>query len=221
MVDVGAEKEGLVPISKMLGVPPNGSCFDCLKEGDQVNVWVSEISNPSDLRNSKLVLSTDKAKVSVAALPGPVANVSQFRSQLGKVWFNGTVSRLRAYGMFVVIAAPEGDGFIEGLVHKSEATYNATIGSELRVRALRIDTQKQLGLHKMSLISPLTGLAQLGLFQNIVSSHQRLHRPVEASSAAPPEELPKPSLLNSEAEELSVLVHADLLLQRAGSKAGV
>eukprot|EP00439_Symbiodinium_sp_Y106_P023602 s253_g2.t2 len=141
MVDVGAEKEGLIPFS-MMGVAAGpgsaDSCFDCVREGEEVDVWVSEISHPEDLRRSKLVLSRER----LPKQAGKVANVTQFQSKLGKVWFNGTVSRQQPYGIFVQIEAPAGDGFIEGLVHRTECTSNETVGSEVQVRAVRLDPEK-------------------------------------------------------------------------------
>ena len=139
MVDVGAEKEGLIPLS-MMGAATRGSCFDCVREGEEVEVWVSDISHPEDLRRSKLVLSMERERPSKQT--GPVANVSQFQSRLGKVWFNGTVSRQQPYGIFVQIKAPAGDGFVEGLVHRTECTSNETVGSEVQVRAVRLDPEK-------------------------------------------------------------------------------
>ncbi|CAE7480334.1 rpsA [Symbiodinium natans] len=172
MVDVGAQKEGLIPISKMLGAAPNGSCFDCVHEGEEVEVWVSEVSHPEDLRHGKLVLAMDKDKISRPDTPGPMANVMQFQSRLGKVWFNGTVSRHRSYGMFVRIEAPAGDGFVEGLVPRSECTYNATVGSEVSVRALRLNPDKNHLYLSMRAAAAKGMEARLSVFKNMTG--QRL-----------------------------------------------
>ncbi|CAE7203959.1 rpsA, partial [Symbiodinium pilosum] len=164
MVDVGAEKEGLVPISRMRGAAPNGSCFDCVREGDEVDVWVSEVSNPHDLRRGQLLLSTDRNKVWK-----PTANVTQFQSNLGKAWFEGTVTRNRSYGMFVKVPAPSGHGFMEGLLPRSECNENLAPGSQVNVRALRVDAEKNHLYLTMRNASAKGPEARLAVFMNMTA----------------------------------------------------
>jgi predicted RNA-binding protein with RPS1 domain len=128
-VDVGAERDGLVHISRMSTKPVN-RVEDLVKEGDTVTVWVRN----ADPHAGRIDLTMIE----------PLA-VEWDELKAGQV-YTGKVVKVEKFGAFVDIGAER-----PGLVHISElATFRVEEvsditkpGDEVQVKVLGVDTRKR------------------------------------------------------------------------------
>ena len=128
-VDVGAPKDGLVPIGSMSRTRVNKPS-DLVKEGDEVTVWVVKASRKDN-------------RIGLSMVEPPAVDWSDIRN--GQV-FNGKVTRLERFGAFIDIGAER-----EGMVHVSEmgAGYIGQpsdivkVGEEVEVRVLEVNPRKR------------------------------------------------------------------------------
>lgn len=128
-VDIGAERDGLVHISRISENRVN-RVADALNVGDVVTVWVQEVE-PRD------------GRVNLTMIEPPERALSDL--QPDQV-LTGTVTKLAPYGAFVDIGVER-----DGLVHISEMAEGRTekpsevvqVGGEVQVRVVKVDQKKR------------------------------------------------------------------------------
>jgi ribosomal protein S1 len=129
LVDVGAEREGLIHISQLKAGHVN-QVEDVLKPGQEVTAWVRQ----ADPHKGRLDLT----------LIEPIG-VEWDEITPGRV-FRGKVTRIEKFGVFVDIGAER-----PGLVHVSELAEGyvghpgeiARLGAEIEVKVLNLDRKKR------------------------------------------------------------------------------
>lgn len=136
LVDVGVEKEGVLPFSKL--APGSGE----VSLGDLVEVWVSKVENEENLRRSSLVLTADATKI---FNPFDRATWKELQDLEPGSWLRGFVVAQKAFGLLVSVQAPSSERGARavGLVHETEVDGEHAIGSEVKVRILNIDLEEQ------------------------------------------------------------------------------
>lgn len=141
LVDVGVEKEGVLPNSKMA---PGSSSAE-VAVGEEVEVWVSQVKNEENLRRSQVLLSSDAQKVFSPSEPNALQELQQLDAE---TWLRGFVVAQRPFGLLVAVAppnpgvAPGARGArAVGLVYQKGA--QEEVGSEVKVRILNLDLEKQ------------------------------------------------------------------------------
>jgi len=129
IIDVGAERDGLLHISQLSSEPVK-NVTDVVNEGDRVTVYVLAIDKKSGRLDLTLVKPPD---------------VTWNEVQTGRVYI-GTVERIEKYGVFVNIGAER-----PGLVHVSELSTEyvtdpaqlVKVGEELEVKVIGINKRKR------------------------------------------------------------------------------
>jgi len=144
-VDVGAERDGLVHITKLRrGWIRNVD--DVVYPGQQVTVWVLAVKE-----DGRLELSMVEKKGGASR---DIRNLAAFQGISPSQWLPGTVTSLAHYGAFVDVVPPEGaparglvyisrikDGFMS---HPADALSE---GQEVQVRVINVDIHSgRLGL---------------------------------------------------------------------------
>jgi len=143
LVDVGVEKEGLVPISKLLERGRVEHPSEAVKEGDSVKVWVVEVEQAENIRQSKLILSMAKNKVLDQRNLGPQADLAEFKDVESTEWLDGLVVNKQDFGTFVSVKSPTSDGRAQGLVYITEVKEGgADIAEPVKVRVLSVDPER-------------------------------------------------------------------------------
>jgi len=136
-VDFGAERQGLVHISKLANQRIN-NIYDHVDEGQELDVWISQVRD---------------GKVGLTAVP-PV-DLGAFADASSSEWQKGVVGRLAPFGAFVTVTLPDGAS-AEGLVHVSQLRdgfveniddEDIEVGQEVQARIISVD----MGSGKMSL----------------------------------------------------------------------
>lgn len=154
-VDVGAEKDGLVHISRV-SEGFVGDINSLVQPGQSVKVWVTEVSP-----EGKLGLTMVKDK---GASTGSTVDISGFASMKPDEWFDGTVTSVTDFGLFVAVSPPGGGPTAQGLVHISQIrdgfvehpAEEAEVGQQVKVRVKEVDTAK--GKLKLSMReAPMSG----------------------------------------------------------------
>jgi ribosomal protein S1 len=128
-VNVGAPKDGLVPVGMMARSRVNKPS-DVLKEGDEVTVWVTKASKKEN-------------RIGLSMVEPPDLDWDDIRP--GKI-FAGKVTRLERFGAFVDIGAER-----EGMVHVSEMASGyvgqpsdvVKVGEEIEVRVIDVNPKKR------------------------------------------------------------------------------
>eukprot|EP00933_Yihiella_yeosuensis_P028676 TRINITY_DN224_c0_g1_i1.p1 TRINITY_DN224_c0_g1~~TRINITY_DN224_c0_g1_i1.p1 ORF type:complete len:480 (+),score=121.53 TRINITY_DN224_c0_g1_i1:66-1505(+) len=145
-VDINAEGEGLVHISRISGERVE-NVRDYVSEGQQVEVWVSGVRDDGKFGLSMVEGLTDSVRRAPADLT-PFANLSP------DDWHNGVVARTAPFGAFVTVTLEDGAS-ADGLVHVSRirdgfvdnVDDEVSPGQEVKVRVESVD----LDTGKMSL----------------------------------------------------------------------
>eukprot|EP00930_Biecheleria_cincta_P095849 TRINITY_DN87749_c0_g1_i1.p1 TRINITY_DN87749_c0_g1~~TRINITY_DN87749_c0_g1_i1.p1 ORF type:complete len:401 (-),score=70.76 TRINITY_DN87749_c0_g1_i1:46-1212(-) len=161
LVDIGVEKEGFVPISKMADKRVD-SPAELVREGDGVTVWVVEVVNDPDPRNSKIVLSMSANKVIDVRNLGPQADLEVFKAIPSDQYLDGIVVNVRDFGSFVSVRAPGGQGQNQGLLANVNKQDGAdTVGAKVKVRIQNVDVEQ--GRMSLSMKGPAPGSGPLDL----------------------------------------------------------
>jgi small subunit ribosomal protein S1 len=129
LVDIGLEKPGLVHISQLAPRRVN-RVADVVQEGDEVQVWVTEVD-------------ADRGRIGLTMVEPPKVAWSELREGQS---YTGTVVRIEAYGAFVDIGAAR-----PGLMHVREMSSGyvrhpselVKMGDEIDVRILSVDRRKR------------------------------------------------------------------------------
>lgn len=128
-VNIGAPKDGLVPVGMMARTRVNKPS-DVVKEGDEVTVWVTKASKKEN-------------RIGLSMVEPPELDWNDIRP--GQI-FTGKVTRLERFGAFVDIGAER-----EGMVHVSELANGyigqpsdvVSVGEEVEVRVLEVNAKKK------------------------------------------------------------------------------
>lgn len=137
-VDVGAEREGLVHISRITTRFVD-SIFDTVQAGQEVTVWVEKASE-----GGRLSLSMVRRK---GRGRSGAKDLSDFKGIDPDQWLPGVVKSVCDYGVFVEVASSPGGSTWQGLVHiknlredfTSHPSEVAHVGQEVQVRVVRVD----------------------------------------------------------------------------------
>ena len=128
-VNIGAPKDGLVPVSAMArGRVEKPS--DVVKEGDEVTVWITKASKKEN-------------RIGLSMVEPPAVDWSDIR--VGQIYI-GKVTRIESFGAFVDIGAER-----EGMVHVSEMDAGyvgrpsdvVKVGDEVEVRVIDLNPKKR------------------------------------------------------------------------------
>ena len=128
-VDIGAPKDGLVPVSAMAKTRVDKPS-DLVKEGDEVTVWITKSSKKEN-------------RIGLSLVEPPAVDWADLK--VGQI-FNGKVTRVENFGAFVDIGAER-----EGMVHVSEMETGyvsrpsdvVKVGQEIEVRVIEINPKKR------------------------------------------------------------------------------
>jgi len=162
LADVGVEKVGLIPASKMADVRVDNP-QDVVKVGDSVKVWVTEVFKAESERESKLVLALTKNKVFDRRSLGDQPDMDALKAALeadgdavdeeGKPkdkWISGMVFQKREFGCFVAFRVPGVAGTAQGLVYKTEVKGDPDVMDKVKVRVINIDDTDRISLSMQS-----------------------------------------------------------------------
>src|SRR5512136_2965120 len=128
-VDIGAPKDGLIPVSAMAKTRVDKPS-DLVKDGDIVTVWITKSSKKEN-------------RIGLSMVEPPAVDWSDIK--VGQI-YNGKVTRVENFGAFVDIGAER-----EGMVHVSEMETGyvprpsdvVKVGDEVEVRVLDINPKKR------------------------------------------------------------------------------
>lgn len=148
-VDMGTDKEGLVPLAKMADRRVE-KAEDVVAVGDSVKCWVVEV------KDDKVTLTMSQKKIGPPGERAPreprarkeKADVSLFTSLAGGDFIDGTVATVAPFGAFVEIADPTGESKAQGLVHITQikdgfvdsVDSEVSVGQAVKVRVISVDT---------------------------------------------------------------------------------
>jgi len=147
-VDIGAETDGLVHVSKMANERVNDP-LDYVEVDQEVDVWVSEIRD-----DGKLGLTMVEGKIGGGGGGGgggrPLANLTPFEAIDADEWLTGTVYNVMSFGAFVTVSVPDGSASASGLVHISQiregyvedVAAEVEVGQEVQVRVINVDLER-------------------------------------------------------------------------------
>lgn len=166
LVDIGVEKVGLLPGSKIWDgpMPKDVSVQDKLQEGHPIKVYVAEVENPEDPRNGKIVLAGHPNKIVNPYQFGEAADLKDVKAELDrqqeaqeKVFCTGMVTAKKDFGVIVAFRSPNVTGIIQGLVYKTEMKGQPDVMDKVEVRLAGVENRRI----KLSMIEddPLTGAA--------------------------------------------------------------
>jgi len=142
-VDIGAECDGLVHISRMANEridDPN----DYVEVDQEVDVWVSEIRD-----DGKLGLTMVEGKIGGGGGRQP-ADLTPFEAVDADEFLTGRVDNIMPFGAFVTVTLPDGSASASGLVHISqirdgfvEDVYaELENGQEVQARVISVDLER-------------------------------------------------------------------------------
>jgi small subunit ribosomal protein S1 len=128
-VNIGAPKDGLVPVSQMAKTRVNKPS-DVVKEGDEISVWVTSVNRKEN-------------RIGLSMVEPPAvdwSDIKRGRSVTGKI------TRLEKFGAFVDIGAER-----EAMIHVSEIASGyighpsemLKVGEEVEAQVLEVDPRKK------------------------------------------------------------------------------
>ena len=128
-VDIGAPKDGLVPVSAMARTRVDKPS-DLVKDGDEIAVWITKASKKEN-------------RIGLSMVEPPAIDWSDIK--VGQT-YNGKVTRVENFGAFIDIGAER-----EGMVHVSEMETGyvarpsdvVKVGQEVEVRVIEINPKKR------------------------------------------------------------------------------
>jgi ribosomal protein S1 len=128
-VNIGAPKDGLVPVSAMAKTRVDKPS-DLVKDGDEVTVWVTKASKKEN-------------RIGLSLVEPPAVDWSDIK--VGQS-FTGKVTRVENFGAFIDIGAER-----EGMVHVSEMETGyvarpsdvVKVGQEVEVRVIELNPKKR------------------------------------------------------------------------------
>ncbi len=128
-VDIGAPKDGLVPVSAMAKTRVEKPS-DLVKDGDEVTVWITKASKKEN-------------RIGLSMVEPPAVDWSDIKA--GQT-YQGKVTRVENFGAFVDIGAER-----EGMVHVSEMETGyvprpsdvVKVGQEVEVRVIEVNPKKR------------------------------------------------------------------------------
>jgi small subunit ribosomal protein S1 len=128
-VDIGAPKDGLVPVSAMAKTRVDKPS-DLVKDGDEVTVWITKASKKEN-------------RIGLSMVEPPALDWSDIK--VGQT-YNGKVTRVENFGAFIDIGAER-----EGMVHVSEMESGyvsrpsdvVKVGQEVEVRVIELNPKKR------------------------------------------------------------------------------
>mmetsp|Transcript_128570 Transcript_128570/g.305114 ORF Transcript_128570/g.305114 Transcript_128570/m.305114 type:complete len:200 (+) Transcript_128570:292-891(+) len=132
-VDIGLHRNALVRLPR-LAERHVESAEEVVQVGEEVDVWVYRINSKGQLGLSLIEFPSSSLQDPVAAFQGR----TRTERYQGKVRYEGK----EVY--FVDVAVPEGGGFAQGTLEKSEVNGNVSPGMELEVRVKKISAQAGL-----------------------------------------------------------------------------
>lgn len=146
-VDVGATRDGLVPISKVTGKFVK-NIREHVKPGQEVTVWVTDITFDGRLELSMVEdpeAIKKKDAEDHARKSRDKGDASSLRGVLADKWLQGTVDKVTDYGLFVLVAPPSGGAAVPGLVHITQIrdgfvehpSKEASEGDQVNVRVIK------------------------------------------------------------------------------------
>ncbi len=129
VVDIGLERDGMVHISQLAPKRIN-RVTDVVQPGDSVEVWVTKVD-------------PEQGRIGLTMVEPPEVD---WRELATDQVYNGTVTRMENYGVFVDIGAER-----PGLLHVREMSDDyirhpselVKIGDEIEVRVLKLDRRKR------------------------------------------------------------------------------
>ncbi|CAK9010584.1 unnamed protein product [Durusdinium trenchii] len=147
-LDVGAQRDGLVPIS-LISDNYVADVYEEFMPGQKVFAWVAEIKQNGEL---SLTMSSWRARKRQGLLK---QDVSAFLDIAPEEWLAGTLVRISQSRLLVELATPPSTGEpgsdhgqrrVCGFVHESQMIRDEQlqVGQQIQVRVLRVDAR---GLH--------------------------------------------------------------------------
>jgi len=148
-VDVGAEKDGMVHISRIANERVD-NIEDYVEMGQMVDVWVSQITD-----DGKFGLTMVEGKIGAGGGSRAPKDLSALVDVSPDEWLDGTVTGTVPFGAFVSVTPPDGSAPQDGLVHISQlrdgfvdnVDDEVEVGQQVKVRVVRVDE----GAGKLSL----------------------------------------------------------------------
>eukprot|EP00419_Tripos_fusus_P032466 CAMPEP_0172783138 /NCGR_PEP_ID=MMETSP1074-20121228/204285_1 /TAXON_ID=2916 /ORGANISM="Ceratium fusus, Strain PA161109" /LENGTH=485 /DNA_ID=CAMNT_0013620125 /DNA_START=1 /DNA_END=1455 /DNA_ORIENTATION=- len=145
-VDIGAETEGLVHISRISNERVNDP-NDYVEVDQEVDVWVSDIRD-----DGKFGLTMVEGRTGGGRRP---VDLTLFEVLDADEWLTGTVEGVMTFGAFVSVTLPDGSASASGLVHVSQikdgfvedVSAEVQVGQQVQVRIVNVDMERS----KMSL----------------------------------------------------------------------
>lgn len=149
-VDIGAEVDGLVHISRVANERVN-DIHEYVQEGQEIECWVSEIRD-----DGKLGLSMVESKIGSSGGGRRPADLTPFAELNPDDFYDGTVARTAPFGAFVTVKL-EGGAQADGLVHISQirdgfvenVDDEISEGQDVKVRVISVDMDR--GQMKLSM----------------------------------------------------------------------
>eukprot|EP00434_Breviolum_minutum_P025814 symbB.v1.2.022820.t1/scaffold2042.1/size196763/3 len=161
-VDVGAQRDGLVPIS-LVSAGYIADIYEEYMPGQKVSVWVAEIKQNGELSLTMQPVRTRKSKGILKQ------DLSAFDSISPEEWLTGTLMRFTEQGLFVEVPIPDMEGRVMGLVRMKEtgrlALDELEVGRKVQVRVLPSGNRSQLNLS----MRPMAGLQTSDEFVQLIS----------------------------------------------------
>lgn len=142
-VDIGAEADGLVHISRIANERVN-DVNDYVEEGQEIDVWISGLRDDGKFGLTMVEGKTDGGG---GGRREPV-DWGPFESLSPDDWYDGKVARIAGFGAFVTVTLPDGAS-ADGLVHISairdgfvdNVEDELSEGQEVKVRVQSVDAE--------------------------------------------------------------------------------
>ncbi|CAG0930010.1 30S ribosomal protein S1 [Thermoflexales bacterium] len=169
-VNIGAPKDGLVPVSAMAKTRVDKPS-DIVKEGDEITVWITKSSKKEN-------------RIGLSMVEPPAVDWADLR--VGQI-FNGKVTRVENFGAFVDIGAER-----EGMVHVSEMETGyvsrpsdvVKVGEEVEVRVIEINPKKRQ--IKLTMKPDMTEVAEVEETEEAVLTPMQLAFQAARQQGQPP-----------------------------------
>jgi len=176
-VDVGAQRDGLVPIS-LVSAGYIADIYEEYMPGQKVSVWVAEIKQNGELSLTMQPVGTRKSKGILRQ------DLSAFDSISPEEWLTGTLMRVTEQGLFVEVPIPDMEGRVMGLVHMKETGRleldELEVGRKVQVRVLPSENRSQLNLS----MRPMAGSPTSDEFFQLISKDPWLRGVVKRTTSS-------------------------------------